>query len=321
MQRDSARAGPSLPQSRGPCSRRLGADRLWQVRGAVGLQSLTAPAVKLISVAVVVRAPSEAAKTATLATSSYVWPELRGQLAAGARERGPCDVGATEAWDGFAAAGHGEDDAGAAWRHVPCGCRGDHELGGDGLGHRTHEVVELHVEHRRALDVVVGRGVEADVDAAGGVCHGGRVPLHRGLVENVERDDVRPPPSRWMRRATSSRAASVRPVRWTRRPRGRTPATAEPIASAPPWTIAVRCSAAWVFLSVGRDRAGGRVRPAAPPPGDQRARTRSRLSKGPPSPRDATRHCPRTPRRSGCAARAAAGHRPAGRHRAGQARS
>jgi hypothetical protein len=52
---------------------------------------------------------------------------------------------------------------------VPPDRCGDVELRGDGLGHWAQEVLESHVEEWRALRVVVGDGVEADVDAAAGI--------------------------------------------------------------------------------------------------------------------------------------------------------
>lgn len=108
-------------------------------------------------------------------------------------------------------------------------------------GHRPQEIVEVHVGNRCALDIVVGGGVEADVDSSGAVGDGGGVPLDGRPVEHVEPGDVRAvPPSRRMRWATCSRVAAVRPVRCTWAPsRAYARATAEPIAPAPPWTIAV----------------------------------------------------------------------------------
>ena len=61
---------------------------------------------------------------------------------------------------------------------------------GHGLDHRAQEVVGLHLGDRYALEVVVGRGVEAGVDAAGCRGDGACVLLDRRPVEDVEARDV-----------------------------------------------------------------------------------------------------------------------------------
>lgn len=82
-----------------------------------------------------------------------------------------------------------EDDTAAAAGHVPADRGGDVEVCRDGFGYGAQEVLEGHVEERGALDIVVGCGVEADVDAAGvGDCGG--MPFDRGQVEDVEARDV-----------------------------------------------------------------------------------------------------------------------------------
>jgi hypothetical protein len=60
----------------------------------------------------------------------------------------------------------------------------------DGLSHGAHEVLELHIEQRCALDVLVGGGVEADIDAAAGRGDSARVPPDRRSVEDVDACDM-----------------------------------------------------------------------------------------------------------------------------------
>jgi hypothetical protein len=78
----------------------------------------------------------------------------------------------------------------AAAGHVPADRGGDVEVRGDGFGHGAQEILELHVDEWCALDVVIGGGVEAGVDAAAGGGDSGGVLLDRRLVENVEACDV-----------------------------------------------------------------------------------------------------------------------------------
>jgi hypothetical protein len=49
---------------------------------------------------------------------------------------------------------------------MPAGGGGDVEVRGDGFRYRAQQVLELQGEEWCALEVVVGCGVEADVDAA-----------------------------------------------------------------------------------------------------------------------------------------------------------
>jgi hypothetical protein len=77
-------------------------------------------------------------------------------------------VGAAEARDRLPSAGHDEDDAAAAAGHVPAHGDGHVEVRGNRLRDRPQELLERHREERRALDVVIRGGVEADVDAAAG---------------------------------------------------------------------------------------------------------------------------------------------------------
>jgi len=77
----------------------------------------------------------------------------------------------------------------AAAGHVPADGGGYVEVRRDGLGDRPQELPGLHREQRRALDVVVGGGVEADVDAAAGG-DGVGVPRDRRTVEDVDLRDV-----------------------------------------------------------------------------------------------------------------------------------
>jgi len=58
------------------------------------------------------------------------------------------------------------------------------------FGHGAQEVLELHVKQRRALTVVIGRRVEADIDAAAGSGNSGGMPFERGPVKDVELRDV-----------------------------------------------------------------------------------------------------------------------------------
>src|SRR5215471_16391513 len=118
-----------------------------------------------------------------------MWPELGRELAAESGERGPGDVGAAELRDRFPSAGHDEDDAAAAAGHMPAYGGGDVEVCGNCFSDRPQELLRLHREQRRALDVVVGDGVETDVDAAAGGGIG--VPRDRRPVEDVDPRDVR----------------------------------------------------------------------------------------------------------------------------------
>src|SRR5215469_14523517 len=117
-----------------------------------------------------------------------VWPELGRELAAEPGERGPGDVGAAEPRDRFPSAGHDEDDAVAAAGHVPAYGGGDVEVRSNRFSDRPHELLRLHREQWRALDVVVGDGVETDVDAAAGSGIG--VPRDRRSVEDVDLRDM-----------------------------------------------------------------------------------------------------------------------------------
>ncbi|WP_257225789.1 hypothetical protein [Rhodococcus opacus] len=63
----------------------------------------------------------------------------------------------------------------------------------DRLGDRLHDVADPHVDKRRALDVVVEGGVEADIDAAALVRHRRGMPLDRVPVHRIENSDVRNP--------------------------------------------------------------------------------------------------------------------------------
>jgi hypothetical protein len=116
--------------------------------------------------------------------------EPGGELAAESGEPGPGDMGPAETGYRLPPSGHDEDDAMAAAGHVPADRGGDVEVRGDGFGHGAQEILELHVDEWCALDVVLGGGVEAGVDAAAGGGDSGGVLLDRRLVENVEACDV-----------------------------------------------------------------------------------------------------------------------------------
>jgi len=73
---------------------------------------------------------------------------------------------------------------------MPAHGDGDVEVRGNGFRDRSQELPELHRQERRALDVVVGGGVEADVDAAVGGDDVG-VLRDRRPVEDVDLRDVR----------------------------------------------------------------------------------------------------------------------------------
>jgi len=75
-------------------------------------------------------------------------------------------VGPTQIGNGFTPAAQGEDHPTAA-HHVACGRCGDVEVGGDDLADRAREFGEVHVEQGDALQVLVGGGVERDIDAPG----------------------------------------------------------------------------------------------------------------------------------------------------------
>src|SRR5262249_11195234 len=111
-----------------------------------------------------------------------MWPELGRELAAEPGERGPRAVGAAEPGDRFPSAGHDEDDTAAAAGHMPAYGGGDVEVRGNCFSDRPQELLRRHREQRCALDVVVGDGVETDVDAAAGSGFG--VPRDRCPVED-----------------------------------------------------------------------------------------------------------------------------------------
>src|SRR6185312_17518987 len=73
----------------------------------------------------------------------------------------------------------------AALRHVARGHGGDVEVGGDDLADRASEVGEVHVEQGDALQVIVGSGVEGDIDAVGGGSDPFRVRTHGRPVQRV----------------------------------------------------------------------------------------------------------------------------------------
>src|SRR5262249_56618732 len=111
-----------------------------------------------------------------------MWPDPGRGLPAEASGGGPGNVGAAEPRDRLPSAGHDEDDAVAAAGHLPADRGGDVEVRGNRLRDRPQEILELHREQRRALDVVVRGGIEADVDPgtdgdAGGVMHDRRPAL------------------------------------------------------------------------------------------------------------------------------------------------
>jgi hypothetical protein len=95
-----------------------------------------------------------------------------------------------EARNRLSTSGHDEDDATALARHLPTYRGGDVEVPSNRVGHGAHEVLELHVEERCALDIVVGGGIEADVDAAAGRGHSTGVPLDRNPVLDINPRDV-----------------------------------------------------------------------------------------------------------------------------------
>src|SRR5262249_61307769 len=98
-----------------------------------------------------------------------MWPDPGRGLPAEASGGGPGNVGAAEPRDRLPSAGHDNDDAVAAAGHLPPGRGGDVEGRGNRLRDRPPEILELHGEQRRALDVVICGGGEADVDTATGV--------------------------------------------------------------------------------------------------------------------------------------------------------
>src|SRR5215469_3304847 len=119
-----------------------------------------------------------------------MWPELGRELAAEPGEGGPGDVGAAQPRDRFPSASHDQDDAVAAAGHLPAYGGRDVEVRGNCFSDRPQELLRLHREQRRALDVIIGDGVETDVDAA---AIGGGIDMTRDRfpVEDVDLRDVR----------------------------------------------------------------------------------------------------------------------------------
>lgn len=97
---------------------------------------------------------------------------------------------------------------------MPARGDGDVEVRGNGLRDRPQELLERHHEERRALNVVVGGGVEADVDAAAGGDAVG-VPRDRRPVEDVDLGDVRGAAVLPDALGDVPRVARVRPTRCT----------------------------------------------------------------------------------------------------------
>src|SRR5215469_6994058 len=116
-----------------------------------------------------------------------MWPELGRELAAEPGEGGPGDVGAAQPRDRYPSASHDQDDTVAAAGHLPAYGGRDVEVRGNCFSDRPQELLRLHRQQWRALDVVVGDGVETYVDAGGGV----GVPRDRRPVEDVDASDVR----------------------------------------------------------------------------------------------------------------------------------
>jgi len=75
-------------------------------------------------------------------------------------------VRAAQPWNCFTTAAQGKYHP-TAPQHVARGHGGDVEVGGDDLADRAGEIGEFHVEQGNALQVIVGGGVERDIDAPG----------------------------------------------------------------------------------------------------------------------------------------------------------
>ena len=121
----------------------------------------------------------------------------------------------------------------AARGHVRRDRGGDPVLRGQGLGDRLQDVREGHVQQRSALDVVVGGGVERDVEAVRRGDVGG-VGVNRCRVQDVQVGAVRVPTGSADGIGESIETDRVRPTRTTRAPSRRAVATADPTGPAAP---------------------------------------------------------------------------------------
>lgn len=96
----------------------------------------------------------------------------------------PLGVGIGPVWVPEKMTSVAAESSARTWAPTPAGRRGRRPR-------MAQEVLELHVKQRRALTVVIGRGVEADIDAAAGSGNGGSMPFERRPVKDVELRDVR----------------------------------------------------------------------------------------------------------------------------------
>ena len=72
------------------------------------------------------------------------------------------------------------------------GPRGD-EIGPGAHGHGPHEVLDVHLQERGALNVAAGDQVEAHVHRAALIDHGPYAIVDRSVVESVDHRHVRSP--------------------------------------------------------------------------------------------------------------------------------
>ena len=176
------------------------------------------------------------------ATRIPVRAELTGQLATQAGESGPRDVGQPPRL-GIASRPPPMARMTPASRgnHVPGDGGGQGHLGGDRLADGTQHVVVGHVDKGRALEVIVVDGVESDVDSPRISGDSVGMSLDCDAISCIELSDLRTSPDLGDAGCYIAREVRgcVRPDGPRRLRRRRLRATAEPIAPAPPYTMAI----------------------------------------------------------------------------------